>query len=481
MRKFWKYFLIILLLVLGLIMVGILYLFFVPGSKLFNITYVSLNAQGFSKAYSVDEVQTIKIESRDYPISIVEATSDNVSLKLYSNSLGFALVKHSTISFNSQIEDGELTFVVNEPYGWLSKGKSYIELRVPENFSANLSIVNRNATVSVAKEDFTINNLFYQANIGTFNYTKGAITGSLDLELNRSDFSIAEEVATDGNEVTLNVKDGSFSALKESLGEVTIETNERGVFRIGACDTITERVSSAGGRIEVGTLGSVNIRASDTNVYIGTLSNGGTVELTKSGDIEINDTQALTDLKTNTGNITVDKAEQRLLVETEDGTITVKNAMFAVSAKSNYGDINITFNEEASHYSSDNEARALNATTNNGKITASGVENIVLTIDNKGRAEIYMDDVLGVNSIAGKAGSVYVKINKNSKYVLTTRSDSGAVSVDLMQLDVTLGVRGYTTREETITRVNLSTGETTSNSLVVTTTSGDLTIRDTGV
>lgn len=480
MKKFWKYLLIILLLILGLFMVGVLYLFFVPGSSLFNITYVSLNVQGVSNAYHRDIVQTITIQNRDFPINIVDASSDNVSIRVYSNSLGFALVDNSTIAISSNIEDGNLTFTVTEPYGLTSKGDSVIELRIPENFSSNLRIINRNSTITLNKDDYSVEDLYYQGYSGQLNITSGSISGNIDLELNRSDFTLGENVTTNNNNVTINVNDGSFNASNADLGEVVIESNTRGVFYIGECDRLAESIATAGGRIQAGTVGSINVRTSDTNLTINTLTYGGTIELTMGGNIEIGTTNALTDLIANTGNILVHNAQERLLAETQDGSITVNNALYTVTATTTYGDIQVNFSEEAGHYL-ETGARALEATTDNGRIVANGVENIIITINDNGRAEINMSDVLGVSSVTGGTGSVNIVINQSSKYNLTTRSETGNVSVDLMQVDVTVGNIGYTTREETTTGVNLANGETTTNSLVVTTISGNLTIRDTGV
>ena len=462
-------------------MVGILFLFFVPGSSLFNITYISLNVQGVSKAYSKDEVNTITIQSRDFPISVAEASSENISVLVYSNSLGFTLTKNSELGINSNLENGNLTFVVTEPHGLTSRGDSYIQLRVPANYSTNLSIINNNATVNIEKEDFTINNLYYTANLGEFNLNSGSIVGNLDLELNRSDFNLGENAVTNNNNVTINVNDGEFNATHSNLGEVLIESNTRAIFRIAECDRLTERVTTAGGRIEAGTIGSINVRTSDTNVYINTLTNGGTINLTDGGNIEISNTYALTDLTTRLGDISVNGAHAGLVVSSHDGSINVENAYLYVNATNAYGDINVNFSNEADSYTSETSSRRLVATTENGKITSNGVENLLITIDGSGRVEVNMRDVLGVNSIVGDTGSVSLIINKDSQYTLTTKSDAGNVSVDLMQVDVTVGNIGYTSREETTTRVNLKEWESSENSLVVTTTSGDLTIRDTGV
>ena len=115
------------------------------------------------------------------------------------------------------------------------------------------------------------------------------------------------------------------------------------------------------------------------------------------------------------------------------------------------------------------------ATTNNGKISATGVENIYITIQDNGRAEISMQDVYGENVIDGKRGSISMIINRYSEYRLHTKTDSGDVSVNLMQIAGT-GTGGYTDKERTeyvnctITSFNAT--------LEVSTTTGSLYIRD---
>ncbi|MBQ8615809.1 MAG: hypothetical protein IJ415_04510, partial [Clostridia bacterium] len=73
MKKVWKYLVITLLLLLGLCCVGVLYLFFMPGTSLFNITYINYNIKKETSKYSASHVSAIELNSRSYEIEIIES------------------------------------------------------------------------------------------------------------------------------------------------------------------------------------------------------------------------------------------------------------------------------------------------------------------------------------------------------------------------------------------------------------------------
>ena len=89
MKVFVRYFLIVILLLIGLFALGILYLFFVPGSSLFGITYISYSDNYNSEAYDASNISTIRLNSRAYDVFVVPASSEEISVRVYANSLGF--------------------------------------------------------------------------------------------------------------------------------------------------------------------------------------------------------------------------------------------------------------------------------------------------------------------------------------------------------------------------------------------------------
>ena len=84
-----------------------------------------------------------------------------------------------------------------------------------------------------------------------------------------------------------------------------------------------------------------------------------------------------------------------------------------------------------------------------------------------------MKNVLGENYIDGHNGSVYVIVNKDSQYTLTTSTSSGSVKVNLTQIEE---VGGYITKTTRTTNVNCLTS---SNLFNISTNYGNLTVLDT--
>ena len=112
MKKIGKYLIITLLLLLGLCCVGVLYLFFIPNSSLFNISYVSHSTKLSSKQqYLAEDVNKIVLNSNKFEVKISESSSDKISLKVYDQTFGFALVKNNKTSIDEELNPaGVLTF-----------------------------------------------------------------------------------------------------------------------------------------------------------------------------------------------------------------------------------------------------------------------------------------------------------------------------------------------------------------------------------
>ena len=193
--------------------------------------------------------------------------------------------------------------------------------------------------------------------------------------------------------------------------------------------------------------------------------------------MKIDNVLATMDITTNSGEISIKNSTAPLILTTDDGKISVNSTYSRVTANSKYGDINVNFNENAESYQNNPNSRMLQAITNNGKITSSGVENVIITINDNGRADINMKNVFGENIIEGKTGSVSLIIDTNAKYKLYTKTNSGNVSVNLAQIS---NFGGYTEKEHT-EYVNGTVSDYNNSTLTVTTTSGSLYIRDTSL
>lgn len=473
MKKFWKYLTLTVLLLLGLCCVGILYLFFVPGSSLFGIHYVSFNEKFSSEEYNTENIETIVLNSNKYDVSVISTENDEISLNIYNNSLGFVLTKNKATYVSSQINNSTLNLFVTETTGFALKNSSYIELLVPEDKTFNLKLINKKAETEINGNDLNINNLTYQTNNGDCTITKANITGKLNLNLNKSTFKISSDVQTSTNDVELNLTTGKFDASESTFKNITIESNTRGIVDIKQCSNLTQNETSSGGRIEVDTASMVTITSSSTNVYINTISNGANIILTGTGNVEIDSLTGYgSSILTDSGNVIINKANSYTKISTTNGDITISSAMDHIDVKTNYGTINIKFHKDAT-------SKYLSATLEDGKLIATGLEKVNLMVEDNGRAELEMSDVVGTSYIKGNTGSIFVKVNKFSKYKLLTSSE-GNVRVNLAQIPQ---FSGYTdkTLEKPIF-VNCTKSEHASNYsdnfLEVSTTTGSLTILD---
>ena len=486
MKKVGKYIIITLLMLLGLCCVGVLYLFFIPKSSLFNITYINHNKQLQSEKYNISNVVQVDLNSRAYDVNILSTDESFVYVEINCNSFGFVLTKNKDTSITSYVNNSVLTFNIIEPYGFAVKNNSYINLYIPKTSNLNLNLSNKKAKTTIKSSNLQINNLTYSTNSGNFNFNEGKINGSMNLNLDKSVFTLNENVQTNNNDVKLSMTSGKFYATKSTLGNIEITNNERGVIDIQNCNNFIENQSSAGGQIYIDKVEYISLTASDTIVEITDVTDGAIIDLKGSGKITINKVQAYSTLTTKSGDITINNCDATVILHTDTGNIDVQNAMKTVSIKTNHGNATVNFSNDAKHYSPSDETktRTLYATIHNGTLTATGVEHIGVADENEefnftglkvtgnGQINLSMNDVCGENSIAGKDGNINVVVNTSSQYILKTSSKTGNVRVNLAQIEQSYG---YTSQEEQTTLVNCSNS---TNTLTVSTNQGNLTLLD---
>ncbi len=497
MKKVGKYLIITLLLLLGLCCVGVLYLFFIPNSELFNITYINNNKLVKSELYSSSDVSKIEINSRAYDVNILTTESEKISLELYSNSFGFVLTKQKNSTISENLKDNILSFNVNESYGFATKNNSYINLYLPENTTIDLVLNNKKAETTINAETIKIKNLSYSTESGDISIKNCELTNEINLNLNKADCNITGLVktnTTNPNNVNLKLTTGKFHAEKSSFGDINILKNERGIISVKQCNMLVQNTNVAGGQIYAETVSHLNVSSSDTEIVVANVLDGAIIDMSGSGSVKIDSLNGSSSIITNSGNIAIANCESSSSFHTDSGNITVNNAKKTISIKTNYGDAVVNFKNDASapHYSESelDKSRTLYATIYNGKLTATGVEHIGvanpesnsitgITVTGNGRVFLNMSDVCGENAIVGKNGEVSIVVNHESIYKLTTNPNptSGNVRVNLMQITQ---YNGYTTQTKRETFVNCKEASYDGvNSLTVSTTTGDLTIVDT--
>lgn len=480
MKKFWKYFLIVILSLVGLAAIGFLYLFFIPGSSLFGLCYISLNDNHFSTAYSVNSnsVETIRLNSRNYDVEVVatKADSNEIYVKVYANSFGFVLKKYSEVKINSNLTAGSLQFDVTEPKGACVTNNSKITLFIPERFGSNLILSNNDATTVLNAEKYTISNLTCNTNNGNFNIENAKINGKIAVSLNKGNFTLGEAVKLNNNDLDLSTNKGNLYATNSDLGDVVVKKNDRAMINIKSCSKFEFKKQSAGGSINIGEVGTVAINSSSTNVNIDNIKTGASIDLTAGGKVYVKNIEATSTINTYDGDITVDNATYPLsLSSSGNGDILLKNTKSSLFAQSKYGDITVKFDETADSYSTNKSSRMLQAKTSSGKIKAEGVDNVNVEVKDNGSADIYMHDVVGENVVFTSSGRIYVEFATESKFVLTTSMSKDSANVNFLQLSQ-LGDQNHNFGGTKSFNINTSTAN--GNSLSVSGKSGSVKIRD---
>lgn len=478
MKKFWKYFLIVILALMGLCCIGVLYIFFVPNSSLFGICYISYKDNKTSNSYSVktNSIQTIDVDSRDYDFEVVQGAKGNndIYLKVFANSFGFVLKKHSTIDIKSNLTAGCLTFDVDEPYGLCSAKNSKITLVIPEDFSVNLILTNHNASTTINSEKLIINNLTYNTNNGECFITSGKISGKISVTTNRGNINLSNSIILNNNDLDFSSNSGNLYASNSNLGVVEIKKNNYANIKIKSCSSFTFRNTTAGGTIQIEEVGDIIVASSSTNVNLGTIKSGASISLTSSGYINVKNIEANSTLSTHNGNIVVENASSPISLSSNGyGDIQLKNTTASLFAETSYGDITVEYDSNADSYKNNSSARLLQAKTYAGTITATGVDHTTITITGDGNANIYAHDITLENEINLTTGSVYVEFPTEASFRLTTNSETGVSNVNYLTLS-DIGNQNHNYYGENTFNINSGS----SNLLKISSTSGYIKVRD---
>jgi len=472
MKKVWKYLIITILLLTGLFFAGLLFLFFVPSSSVFGITFISHNERLISKDYKLEKVNQIVLNSRSYNIEVFSTTSSNVSARVEGHSLGYVSKLNSKLLLKEELENGMLTFTIVEPHGVAFKNSSKITLYIPESSKdkpINLKFQNKNANVNIDSSKIHIKNLDYTANDGNVELKNLNITGNLNLDLQKTNFYINSTAQIYNANVDLKLTTGKFDASKSSLGILNILSNERGVISLNSCGSINQVAKTTGGRIQANQVGSITYTGSDTNLYINEIAISSTITLTNSGEVVVNKLSGIAEITTNLGNITINNCTSyltNLSSTSQKGDIKIVNAYYKVFAQTTSGNITTTFAEDAETITKDNQnIRYFKAITETGKISVTGVNKAEIEIKENGSLDLtyahFNKNQAVKNIIKSNNGNVHIKVDSNSSYILKSKINSGNSRINLIQTDK---FKGWTEKEVNA-NINYSTNETINGQL----------------
>lgn len=427
-KKIFRYVIILLLLLLGLCAIGLLFLFFVPNSSIFGITYIGKKTEFVTQGYDLSKVSSIEVNSNAYNVRVINGTNeDKISVYVYSDTFGYVLKKNSQVNLTTKLYSSKLTFTLTEPHGFAYKNNSYVEIRLPKTTdeqSLNLTLNNNSAKTDVNCKSTNINNLTYKTNSGDLNLNEGTLKGNINLTLNKGNAYFNGGINLNNNNLTFSQTYGDLQTAEgKVLGNITHTSNNTGRVSIGECAKYTADLGTAGGQINLGkTTDEVNINSTDTHVSIKEAVSTVNINLTKSGSVNIetlsdNGNANASTIRTANGKINIGTSKKFLMLRSTGGNVEVGKMYVAVDVVTESGNVTVTFATDAGEFDANSTTppypRKAEISTKTGNVNVTGVENLNLTVSGNGNANIVFKEVYGTNVIKGSTGNVTITTPSN--------------------------------------------------------------------
>ena len=471
------------------------FLFFYRDGNIFGIKYISAKDTMFVKQErDISDIKTIDVTSSDFDVSIVvDKNVKTVVGAMHVEMFGYAFESKAHAKFEMNYNDITKTaaFTSKEPQGWLNRKGSYISISIPDEWVDNYC----NIIVKTGKGDIVVgNNLTLKTNNLSIESVKGdadivntTINNSINLNCGKGLFYIDDKCSTTSEiYALLGVNSGKINLSqvnteKFKIGSVEIIKNKKGLIGIkNAIDILTSQNINGGGEIQIGEVDCIDFKSLDTDVKIVKINSTSRIGLTGVGDVYVKECYGQLDIEGYNGSIKIDTITKPLIVSSNQGNIKVSDAFTLVSAESKYGNIDITFNNNAGEYDSTTESRAVNATTKDGHITVNGLQKGLVNATGSGRISLYYNKVVKDNEINAGSGAVYIVVPQPGSAASNDYALNLSVSSNV-GADVKVGVGGDIEYDSTSNVQNYTniynSGATTSNNLVITSTTGKIKVR----
>lgn len=476
--------LITILLILGLFCVGLMYLFFIPDSTLFNITFVSRNNIAKSATFNYKMVETVKLETNRFATKICESPDENVYVEVTDKSLGYTLVKNKDLKIEHEYINNIVTFTVTEPTGVLFSASSEIRLYIPNEKTINVEIENKKSDTSLKDGNVQLGSFSYTTKSGDIVLEKGRILNKSTFNLDKASCEFKDKFYLKDADVEILLNSGKFNAKNVNLNNVKISKNVNGVILLNNCNTLTQDLETSNGRIEVNKLNLATITAGKTKITINEVTENINATFKNSGSISIGTLQnsersTTSSISTLDGNISISNCKFSVLLESTGGNISVLNAYEFCQAKTVSGNISISYAEKALS-ASNGISRTAYIKTVSGNVYITGVDYISLLEITNGYANINYNNICGKNFIKANEGKVDICLNMNSKYDFTAKTNSGKIKVNFTQTEK---YNGWTeTQFKNIeNHISINNNEDHNNLLNVESSSGNIFVTDTNL
>lgn len=427
------------------------FLFFYRDGNIFGFQYVNINDSVYAKS-DKNLSATEKIEIYGQNFDVLVRASDTASelmgvmkCKVFGYTRNFKNNTNFTLEYNSA--ERKAVFTSTEPTGWLSKNGSYLAIVIPEEIAergCSIKIKTNKADIELGGDEvLKLGEVSVESNKGDFTATNVTFCGNISLDVGKGDFVIDETCTTSQLiDVSLQVGSGRVGLNKIGSGFnvdrcVVNGISSGEVYLLKAKELYSSGNVKGGGKIVVQQVESVNFSSEDTDVSIGQITSTvqSNIKSSGSGEIEIKSCKGDLKIEAYNGDVLVEHAYGETVITANQADISMPSATKYVSATSNYGNVNITFDSGANDYSSASEKpeRAVFASTVDGHISIKGVQNAIINASNKGRIDVVYDKVLGDNNITGANGNVNIIVPDDKPLNLTIAKTN-------VKCDVMIGV-----------------------------------------
>ncbi len=332
---------------LGLALILLCIMYFVPSFRIAGIGFVhdkkNIEEQviDISKYSGYNDI-VVNLSTNKIGIEVLPVDSDNISydMKLGVFGLTSEIVEYKVVK-NVTCEDGVLEIFLNitEPNGWVSIGNSCLTLKVPSNKEVGIVATTQSGEITIGdtERSISINDLNVattRGNLSLVNLGKGSEEKSLtlntmSLSTGSGTFDLSDiDSLTVLNTIKLVSDDGRFifnklyASVNITGNGVTIEAEQitcgekgfsfianNGIFRI-------KKLSSPDGA-------------------------ENTIIAENISEFDIDDITGKTGIVTSYGDIAIDKIRDYTIIENENGDVSVNTANNTIIITTKIGDINV--------------------------------------------------------------------------------------------------------------------------------------------
>jgi len=336
-------------------------------------------------------------------------------------------------SWNYDKNTYTLKLKVVEPKGFFINNASSFVFTVPFNYFDSITVTTDSGSIVIGdKSDELLQTASLKINNNSMGSTISlpniSITQLLTVNKQLGRFVFEDNITS---AVNINTDSGSFE-FKDVNGTITVNGANPSL-RAGTINGNLDFETTSGGTMTIDTVkGALHVESNavqaNINKMLGTvvvISNYGTLNLGTIGEEADLKTNKVASFNTGRGTVTIEKSYMNLQVETTQGFVNVKDANKSVDIKTEFGSIDVKFNNIQT-------GNAVNIETKNGAVDVeniTGLANIVST--GYSNMNLEFDKIVNNSVIENryKHTNLYVPID-SYKLILQTKK-TNVINIDV--------------------------------------------------